>query len=72
MECNDHYANAARLPPNEACNADPARARHDGEGGEGEVANAAHACQEEATMAHASQGKQYPSDPPPPSHNNQL
>ena len=51
MERNEHNANAARLPPDQACNADPARARHDGEGGEWEAANAACAFQEEEANA---------------------
>ena len=55
MERNKHNANAARLPPDQACNADPARARHDGEGGEGEAANAARAFQEEEANALPSQ-----------------
>jgi len=57
MERNKHYANAARLPLDKACNANPARAHH--------VANVACACQEEATVACVSQGKQDPSQPPP-------
>ncbi len=55
---NKHNANAVPLPPDEACNADPAHAHLDLEGGEGEVVNVARACQEEATVARAS--------PPPP------
>ena len=51
MERNEHNANAARLPPDQACNADPARTRHDGEGGEWEAANAARALQEEEANA---------------------
>ncbi len=39
--------NAVPLPPDEACKADPARARPDLEGGEGEVVNVARAFQEE-------------------------
>ena len=53
-----HNANTVPLPPDEACNADPACARPGLEGGEGQVANVARACQEEATVARASQGKQ--------------
>ncbi len=60
-----HNTNAVPLPPDEACNADPARARPDLEGGEGEVVNVARACQEEATVVRAS-----PS--PPPLYNQQL
>ena len=66
MERDDkHNANAVPLPPDEACNADPAHVRPDLEGGEGQVANVARACQEEATMAQDSQGKHVPSNPPP-------
>ena len=67
---NKYNANAVPLPPDEACNADPARARPDLGGGEGQVANVARACQKEATVAPASQGKHDPSNPPP-SLNNQ-
>jgi hypothetical protein len=56
---NKHNANAVPLPPDEACNADPARTPPDLEGGEGEVVNVVRTCQEEATVACAS--------PPPPS-----
>jgi hypothetical protein len=67
MERNiKHNANAVPLPPDEACNTDPARARPDLEGGEGQVANVARACQEEATVARDSQGEHVPSNPPPP------
>ena len=42
MQCDDkHNANAVPLPPDEACNADPARACPDLEGREGEVVNVA-------------------------------
>ena len=55
MQCDDkHNTNAVPLPPDEACNADPACARPDLEGGEGEIVYVARACQEEATVAHAS------------------
>ena len=45
-----HNANAVPLPPDEACNADPAHVHPDLEGGEGEVVNVACACQEEEPM----------------------
>ena len=35
---HNNKANAVPLPPDEVCNADPARARPDLKGGEGEVA----------------------------------
>ncbi len=54
----DYKANAVPLPPDEAYNADLARAHPDLEGGEGEVVNVVRACQEEATVVRAS--------PPPP------
>ena len=55
MQCDDkHNTNAVPLPPDEACNTDPACARPDLEGGEGEIVYVARACQEEATVAHAS------------------
>ena len=65
QQSDKHNANAAPLPPDEACNADPARAHPDLEGGEGEVAKVARVCQEEATVARASQGKHDPSQQPP-------
>ena len=61
IESDKHNTNAVCLPPDEACNTNPARGCHDGEGGEGEVANMARACQEEANVVRALLGNQDPS-----------